>query len=228
MQETEITKVQLVVREFLFETRGLDKDPQKAAEWLSSFRDTLLYHELAEEPNGYALELIDEARGFSDQQRKNAQLKQARRALADEGNKKPTREEVEAAWRRMYEGDVPEPQEEPKAEPRKPAPVPAAGKEAFGTFGNVMLTHEEASKWFSSCSEASDLVEELSSYLASSGKRYKSHYATLLNWQRRKSRENATSRQRFKTSEDISRENYDKSLKLLEQMEHGRKDGTNH
>ena len=91
-----------------------------------------------------------------------------------------------------------------------------------------MLTREEASKWFSSCADASDLVEELSSYLASSGKRYKSHYATLLNWQRRKSRENATSRQRFKTSEDISRENYDKSLKLLEQMEHGRKDGANH
>lgn len=62
-------------------------------------------------------------------------------------------------------------------------------KSIYGEFQNVLLTEEEYAK----VKEGGmlDVLEELSSYIASSGKRYKSHYATILNWSRRKDREQA-------------------------------------
>lgn len=55
-------------------------------------------------------------------------------------------------------------------------------KEKYGEFKNVLLTDEEYHKL-----EKSNLIpyiEKLSSYMASKGKKYKSHYATILNWSR--------------------------------------------
>lgn len=55
-------------------------------------------------------------------------------------------------------------------------------KEKYGEFKNVLLTKEEYHKL-----EKSNLlpyIEKLSSYIASKGKKYKSHYATILNWSR--------------------------------------------
>lgn len=55
-------------------------------------------------------------------------------------------------------------------------------KEKYGEFQNVLLTDEEYHKL-----EKSNLlpyIEKLSSYIASKGKKYKSHYATILNWAR--------------------------------------------
>ena len=54
--------------------------------------------------------------------------------------------------------------------------------------------------------DAAELIEELSSYLASSGKRYKSHYATLINWRKRKATESKPQPQGFKTAADRDRE----------------------
>lgn len=61
----------------------------------------------------------------------------------------------------------------------------------YGEFGNVKMTTAEFEKFVQAegADRANALIEELSSYLASSGKRYKSHYATLLNWGRRKDKE---------------------------------------
>lgn len=59
-----------------------------------------------------------------------------------------------------------------------------------GEFENVKLTKEELDKLqvsYSDCYE--EYIEKLSSYLAQTGKRYKSHYATLLNWIRRDGKE---------------------------------------
>ena len=56
-------------------------------------------------------------------------------------------------------------------------------KESYGEFKNVKLTKEEYAKL-----EKSNLlpyIEKLSSYIASKGKKYKSHYATILNWARK-------------------------------------------
>lgn len=56
-------------------------------------------------------------------------------------------------------------------------------KREYGEFKNVLLTDDEYKK----IEEINALsqIENLSSYIASTGKRYKSHYATILNWDRR-------------------------------------------
>lgn len=56
-------------------------------------------------------------------------------------------------------------------------------KNIYGEFKNVKLTDEEYEKL-----KKEDLlpyIERLSSYMASKGKKYKSHYATILNWSRK-------------------------------------------
>lgn len=60
-------------------------------------------------------------------------------------------------------------------------------KKKFGEFENVMLTGEEHEKLVDSFGDigAKEYIERLSSYLAQSGRRYRSHYATLLNWWRK-------------------------------------------
>jgi len=56
-------------------------------------------------------------------------------------------------------------------------------KYIYGEFKNVKLTKEEYEK----LKKANLLpyIEKLSSYIASTGKKYKSHYATILNWSRK-------------------------------------------
>lgn len=60
-------------------------------------------------------------------------------------------------------------------------------KKKFGEFENVVLTGEEHEKLVDSLGDigAKEYIERLSSYLAQSGRRYRSHYATLLNWWRK-------------------------------------------
>lgn len=56
-------------------------------------------------------------------------------------------------------------------------------KEKFGEFENVFLSADELQKLKSKFgAETESYIERLSSYIASSGKRYKSHYATILSW----------------------------------------------
>lgn len=61
-------------------------------------------------------------------------------------------------------------------------------KNKHGEFKNVLLAEEEFKKLVDQygTNAIKKLIEELSGYIQSSGKRYKSHYATLLNWARRK------------------------------------------
>lgn len=58
----------------------------------------------------------------------------------------------------------------------------------YGEFNNVAMTQEEYNKLVEKIGEPNTkiLIEELSGYLASTRKKYSSHYATLLNWARRK------------------------------------------
>lgn len=58
--------------------------------------------------------------------------------------------------------------------------------ELFGTFQNVYLTSEEVDKLREKFGESyAEKIENLSAYMASTGKGYKSHYATILNWARK-------------------------------------------
>lgn len=61
-------------------------------------------------------------------------------------------------------------------------------KSIYGEFKNVKLLEEEYQKLMEKFGEKNTLIiiEELSTYMASKGKRYSSHYATLLNWGKRK------------------------------------------
>lgn len=61
-------------------------------------------------------------------------------------------------------------------------------KKPYGEFGNVLLTDVEYQKlinYTGSEQTAKELIERLSGYMASEGKRYKSHYATMQNWFRK-------------------------------------------
>jgi len=63
-------------------------------------------------------------------------------------------------------------------------------KKGWGEFQNVLLTEAEYQKLHDRFNkETSALIERLSTYIASTGKRYKSHYATLLSWKQRDDKE---------------------------------------
>ena len=58
-------------------------------------------------------------------------------------------------------------------------------KIAYGEFNNVMLTDEEYAKIIDRWpKDYNEKIENLSTYIAKTGKKYKSHYATLLSWDR--------------------------------------------
>lgn len=57
---------------------------------------------------------------------------------------------------------------------------------AYGEFGNVNLSEEELEKLKERFPyDWQERIERLSSYMQSRGKRYKSHYATILSWARK-------------------------------------------
>lgn len=55
----------------------------------------------------------------------------------------------------------------------------------YGEYKNVMLTDEEYQKLQAEIPNCIELIDRLSGYIASTGKSYKSHYATLRNWHRK-------------------------------------------
>lgn len=56
-----------------------------------------------------------------------------------------------------------------------------------GSMSNVLLTDDEYTKLSQQMSKAKvdEFIEKLSLYIASTGKKYQSHYATILNWYRK-------------------------------------------
>jgi len=58
-------------------------------------------------------------------------------------------------------------------------------KHKHGEYNNVLLTDEEFEKLKAEIPNASEYIERLSSYIASKGTKYKSHYATIRNWYRK-------------------------------------------
>jgi hypothetical protein len=64
----------------------------------------------------------------------------------------------------------------------------AVKKERYGEFQNVALLLDEYQKLIEALNQTAvdTLISELDCYIESTGKKYKSHYATLQNWARRK------------------------------------------
>jgi hypothetical protein len=57
-------------------------------------------------------------------------------------------------------------------------------KHKYGEYKNVLLADDEIEKLKAEYTDYLDRIERLSSYIASTGKAYKSHYATIRNWAR--------------------------------------------
>lgn len=68
---------------------------------------------------------------------------------------------------------------ETPSKPSKPS------KHKHGEYNNVLLTDEELDKLKAEYPDWEERIERLSSYVASTGKSYKSHYATIRNWARK-------------------------------------------
>ena len=65
------------------------------------------------------------------------------------------------------------------------AKAAAPVKHKYGEYNNVLLTDEELDKLIAEFPDYQKRIENLSNYIASTGKKYKNHYATIKNWARR-------------------------------------------
>ena len=66
-----------------------------------------------------------------------------------------------------------------------PAP-PKPSRHKYGMYKNVLLTNEEYKKLVEEFPhDYTDRIERLSEYIASTGKKYKSHLATIRSWARK-------------------------------------------
>lgn len=66
-------------------------------------------------------------------------------------------------------------------------------KHKYGEYKNVLLTDDELEKLKDEYFDWEERIERLSSYVASTGKSYKSHYATIRNWARKDQERSAQS-----------------------------------
>ncbi len=223
-------KIQLDSIAFCREIRAALKDDKTAVKWLKSFYETLLFEGTIDDGLQSVKAMFVEADGYkanvaykkifnafkrnmdgaTDAEirdamiaRRGAEIEQLeerierRNALMADA---PTREDGE------FKSDSGDAGNLESATSAESLPALKAQKHPHGEFHNVMLTDDEYTKWVMSGSDADELIEELSSYLASSGKRYKSHYATLINWRKRKATESRPQPQGFKTAADRDRE----------------------
>lgn len=67
----------------------------------------------------------------------------------------------------------------------KPPHTPSKEKHKYGEYKNVRLTDEEYRKLTETYPDYGERIERLSGYIASTGKAYKSHYATIRCWAKR-------------------------------------------
>ena len=70
-------------------------------------------------------------------------------------------------------------------EPPISPPKKREERHRYGEYKNVLLSDEELERLQKELPDWQNMVERLSEYIASSGKKYKSHYATLRSWNRR-------------------------------------------
>jgi hypothetical protein len=104
----------------------------------------------------------------------------------------------------------------------KPKPVKAA-KQKFGEHGNVLLTVSEQTKLIEKFGEqgAAHRIRDADLYIGSTGKKYESHYLTILNWERKhedegpKSKGNPNGRGRETPAEERSRKATEAANRVL-------------
>lgn len=75
---------------------------------------------------------------------------------------------------------------------------------AFGQFHNVFLTEQQADALRQTVPGFGDYVERLSRYMASTGKKYADHAATILDWAARDQRMNGQAKRDYSCQEGES------------------------
>lgn len=89
----------------------------------------------------------------------------------------------------VSEANIEEEKEEDKKGDKEDNTAPSAStkpaRHKYGEYANVLLTDEELEKLKAEYPDWEERIERLSSYVASTGKSYKSHYATIRNWARK-------------------------------------------
>ena len=237
-------KVQLDTTALRRELHKVIYDDKACARWVREFEYTLGCWGTNENPHPFAMSLIVEAEGYrasqSIKKMKAAVIKElGTDASSEDVNKRlvekygeervkticdsirraknlstdaPTSDDGEF---KSDSGDAGNLESATSADTKISEPA----KNSYGEFGNVKMTTAEFEKLVQAegADRANALIEELSSYLASSGKRYKSHYATLLNWGRRKDKDGEP-KQKFLTADDISRRNIEESKRQLDAL----------
>ena len=233
-------KIQLDSIAFCREIRAALKDDKTAVKWLKSFYETLLFEGTIEDGLNSVKDMFIEADGykalvaynkiFNSFKRKmeDATDAEVREAMIARRGAEITQleERIERRKNLSADGDTREGSQNEsdgsdaanlESRPSADTKITEPAKNTYGEFGNVLMTTAEFEKFVQAvgAERANELIEELSSYLASSGKRYKSHYATLLNWGRRKDKEE-TPKQKFLTTEEISQRNIEESKRQME------------
>lgn len=237
-------KVQLDTTALRRELHKVIYDDKACAQWVRDFEYTLGCWGTNENPHPFAMELIVEAEGYRATQSfkkmraavikelgSNASSEDVNKRLVEKYGEKRVKDICDAIHRanessadgdtREDSQDVPDGSDASTLESATSADTKTTepSKNSYGEFGNVKMTTAEFEKLVQAegADRANALIEELSSYLASSGKRYKSHYATLLNWGRRKDKDGEP-KQKFLTADDISRRNIEESKRQLDAL----------
>ena len=83
------------------------------------------------------------------------------------------------------EGDYRECGAEAPTPPSSDKKTAKAMKHKYGEYANVLLTDDELCKLKDDYTDWQERIERLSEYIASTGKKYKSHYATIRSWARK-------------------------------------------
>ena len=74
---------------------------------------------------------------------------------------------------------------EKERERKRASATARPARHKYGEYKNVLLSAEELEKLKADYPDWEERIETLSGYIASTGKSYKSHYATIRNWARR-------------------------------------------
>ena len=110
--------------------------------------------------------------------------------------------------RSIGKGNLPESADsEPFPKPAKPV------KHKHGEYNNVLLTDEEFLKLQNEFSDYVDRIDRLSSYVASTGKSYKSHYATIRNWAKKDQEQKQSAKPGYK--KETAAERLDESYHMM-------------
>ncbi len=99
--------------------------------------------------------------------------------------------------------------------PQKPVGSNGVLRHKYGEYKNVLLSNEELDKLKAKLPDTYEkLIEDLSAYIAASGKNYKNHYVVIITWARREEEKKKTSatsggqKSKFNNYDDTNKPDY--------------------